>query len=267
MLRTRIATAIVLAIIVLSVLFAMPPVAGVGLVALMMLAGAWEWARFAGLTRLPARLGYVLATGLAGALAWFSSGDWPAWQWLMAAAALWWLVAFAWLALAPAHVNRTVAGFAGLCTLVPAWVGLGRLLEHPAQGSAYVFYLLLVVWAADIGAYFAGRRFGRVKLAPAVSPNKTWEGLGGGVALGAVVASVGARYFGVRPLPFIALGLALVLASVVGDLTESMFKRAAGLKDSGSLLPGHGGILDRIDSITSSVPFFVLGLGWLGVLG
>lgn len=267
MLKTRIATAVVLAIIVLSVLFAMPPVAGVALVALMMLAGAWEWSRFAGLAGAPARLGYVLVAGLTGALAWVSSGDWAAWQWLMAAAALWWLVAFVWLALAPQHVNPTVAAFAGLCTLVPAWVGLARLLLHSAHGAAYVFYLLLLVWAADIGAYFAGRAFGRLKLAPAVSPNKTWEGLGGGLLGGLLVAWFGAGYFDLPLLPFVALGGALVLASVVGDLTESMFKRAAGLKDSGTLLPGHGGVLDRIDSITSSVPFFVLGLGWLGVLG
>ena len=266
MLKTRIATAVVLALIVLTVLFVLPPIAGVATVAVLLLGGAWEWARFAGLTRTPARLGYVLATALAGALAWVSSGDWAGWQWLMAAAALWWLVAFAWLALAPGRVTRTLAAFAGLCTLIPAWVGLGRLLLVPGHGAAYAFYVMLVVWAADIGAYFAGRRFGRLKLAPAVSPNKTWEGLGGGLAGGLIVAALGARWFGFRPLPFIALGATLVLASVVGDLTESMFKRNAGLKDSGSLLPGHGGVLDRIDSITSSVPFFVLGLGWLGVL-
>ena len=267
MLKTRIATALVLAIIVLSVLFVMPPVAGVALVALMMLAGAWEWSRFAGLAGALARSGYVLLAALIGALAWVSSGDWAAWQWLMAAAALWWLVAFVWLALAPGHVNRAVAAFAGVCTLVPAWVGLARLLLRPGLGAAYMFFLLLVVWAADIGAYFAGRSFGRLKLAPAVSPNKTWEGLIGGLAGGLIVAILGARYFGFAPLPFVTLGGALVLASVVGDLTESMFKRAAGLKDSGSLLPGHGGVLDRIDSITAAVPFFVLGLGWFGALG
>ena len=267
MLKTRILTALVLGIVVLSVLFAMPPVAGVALVAVLMLAGAWEWSRFAGFAAAPARLGYVLAAGAVGALAWLSSGDWPAWQWLMAAAALWWLVAFVWLALAPAHVNRTVAAFAGLCTLVPAWVGLARLLLQPTHGAAYMFYLLLVVWAADIGAYFAGRRFGRLKLAPQVSPNKTWEGIFGGLAGGLLVACLGARYFGFQALPFVSLGVALVLASVVGDLTESMFKRSAGLKDSGSLLPGHGGVLDRVDSITAAVPFFVLGLGWLGALG
>ena len=129
-----------------------------------------------------------------------------------------------------------------------------------------VLYLLLLVWAADIGAYFAGKRFGRLKLAPRVSPNKTWEGLLGGVGGALVVAAAGAFVFRLPPVPFIALGLALVMASIVGDLTESLFKRQAGLKDSGTLLPGHGGVLDRIDSLTSSVPFFVLGLGWLGVL-
>src|SRR5712671_4773724 len=99
MLRTRMLTALVLAAIVLPVMLLLPPVAGVALVALLLLAGAWEWSRFAGLARVPSRLGYVLGVALVGALAWLSSSAWAGWQWLMAAAALWWLVAFAWLAL------------------------------------------------------------------------------------------------------------------------------------------------------------------------
>ncbi len=268
MLKTRIATAVVLAALVLGVLFAMPPVAGIGLVALLMLAGSWEWARFAGFEGAVGRSAYVLCAALLGGLAWRATGAWGAWQWLMLAAVAWWFVAFLWLALVPEAIGRASAALAGLCVLLPAWVGLARLLlvGRPVPGGQLVFYLLLLVWAADIGAYFTGRRFGRLKLAPSVSPNKTWEGLLGGVAGGLVVAFAGAAYFGFERLPFVALGLAIVLVSVVGDLAESMFKRYAGLKDSGSLLPGHGGVLDRIDSITASIPFFVLGLGWLGVL-
>ena len=268
MLKTRIATAVVLAVIVLSVLFALPPGAGIALVAVLCLAGAWEWARFAGWRGVGGRLGYTLALAALGALAWYATGTWTAWRALMVAAVAWWLIAFLWLAFAPSSIGRASAALAGVCVLVPAWVGLGRLLliVSPARGGSYVFYVLLVVWAADIGAYFAGRRFGRLKLAPAVSPNKTWEGLFGGVAGGLLVACAGAAWFGLERLPFISLGLAIVLISVVGDLTESMFKRHAGLKDSGSLLPGHGGVLDRIDSITASIPLFVVGLGWLGVL-
>ena len=269
MLRTRIVTAAVLAAIVLSVLFALPPGAGIGLVAVLFLAGAWEWARFAGCQGVAGRLGYALALAALGALAWYATGTWTAWRALMIASVAWWFIAFLWLAFAPDAIGRLSAALAGVCVLVPAWVGLGRLLllVSPARGGSYVFFVLLVVWAADIGAYFAGRRFGRLKLAPAVSPNKTWEGLLGGLAGGLLVSFAGAQYFAFERLAFVSLGLAIVLISVIGDLTESMFKRHAGLKDSGRLLPGHGGVLDRIDSITSSIPLFVVGLGWLGVLG
>ena len=124
---------------------------------------------------------------------------------------------------------------------------------------------MLLVVAADIGAYFAGRQFGRNKLAPRVSPGKTWEGVLGGVAGAAIVAAVGVTLFEVPIGPFIGLSLVTVLASVVGDLTESLFKRHAGVKDSGSLLPGHGGVLDRVDSVTAAAPIFLVGLERLGL--
>jgi len=268
MLRTRVATALVLLGVLLVVLFWLPPLAGAGFFALVVLLGAWEWAAFAGLTRPLARLGYVLATLALGAVAWTATAGLEGWIVWMQGAALWWAGAFLWLCLAPHAVNRATAALAGLLVLVPAWVGLARLLafDGTRQGAALLFFMLLVVWATDIGAYFAGRRFGRLKLAPAVSPNKTWEGVLGGTLLGLVVALAGAAWFHAPRAPFVGLGLAVVCTSMVGDLTESMFKRYAHVKDSGSLLPGHGGVLDRIDSITSAVPFFVLGLVWLGFL-
>ncbi|HXQ31364.1 MAG TPA: phosphatidate cytidylyltransferase [Steroidobacteraceae bacterium] len=268
MLRIRVATAAVLAAIVLVVLFALPVGAGIAFVAIVVLAGAWEWARFAGLTGPAGRLLYVLAAAALAALAWERTRAGASLQLLLTAAAGWWCVAFLWLAFKPHAINHAAAALAGFCVLVPAWVGIARLLliAQPVRGAAWFFYMLLLVWAADVGAYFTGHHFGRVKLAPQISPGKTWEGLIGGVLASLIVAACGAVIFRYPPLPFLALGLAVVLASVVGDLTESMFKRYAGLKDSGALLPGHGGVLDRIDSITSSVPFFVLGLGWLGAL-
>jgi phosphatidate cytidylyltransferase len=261
-------TALVLLALLLVVLFWLPVAAGVGCFAVVVLLGAWEWAAFAGLSSPLARLGYVLATAAFGAVAWTSTAaqaDWFVW---MQGAALWWAGAFLWLCLAPHAVNRASSALAGWLVLVPSWLGLARLLAAgaPGQGAALLFFMLLLVWATDIGAYFAGRRFGRLKLAPQVSPNKTWEGVIGGTLLGLLVAVCGAYWFHLPRLPFVGLGLAVIGTSMVGDLAESMFKRFAHVKDSGALLPGHGGVLDRIDSITSAVPFFVLGLGWLGVL-
>jgi phosphatidate cytidylyltransferase len=128
-----------------------------------------------------------------------------------------------------------------------------------------MLFLLLLVVAADIGAYFAGRQFGRNKLAPRVSPGKTWEGVLGGIGGAGIVAGVGVSFFEVPIGPFVGLSLVTVLASVVGDLTESLFKRHAGVKDSGSLLPGHGGVLDRVDSVTAAAPIFLVGLERLGL--
>ncbi len=133
-------------------------------------------------------------------------------------------------------------------------------------GRELVVFVLLLAWAADIGAYFAGRQFGRLRLAPVVSPNKTWEGVLGGLVAGFIVALAGLAWFDLPAEAFLPLCVAGVLVSVIGDLLESMFKRQQGLKDSGSLLPGHGGMLDRIDSLTSSVPLLALGFAWLGLV-
>jgi phosphatidate cytidylyltransferase len=129
-----------------------------------------------------------------------------------------------------------------------------------------VLWLVLIVCAADIGAYFAGRALGRRKLAPRVSPGKTWEGAIGGLMMVALVAWVGAAIFNLPPLGATAFACGIGIFSIVGDLTESMFKRAAALKDSGALLPGHGGLLDRIDSVTAAAPLYALGLYGSGVI-
>jgi phosphatidate cytidylyltransferase len=157
----------------------------------------------------------------------------------------------------------------GAAVLVPPFVALGRLAlttRGLASGPIAVLWLVLLVVAADVGAYFAGRSLGKRKLAPRVSPGKTWEGVGGGLALVALVAACGALYFGLPPLAAIAFACAVGIFSVIGDLTESMFKRAAGLKDSGNWLPGHGGLLDRLDSVTAAAPLYALGLFGSGVI-
>jgi phosphatidate cytidylyltransferase len=132
-------------------------------------------------------------------------------------------------------------------------------------GVEYLIFTLLIVWAADAGAYFAGKKFGRVKLAPAISPGKTWEGVVGGLLLVAALAAVIAVWQGVSIGVLLPFCLAVAAISIVGDLTVSMFKRTAGVKDSGSLFPGHGGVLDRVDSVAAAAPLFALGLGWLGL--
>lgn len=267
MLRTRIQTAIVLVALLLLVLFAMPRGAAIGFLGALVLVGAWEWAAFAGLQTPESRLSYVVL--VAGLCTWL----WDAASrpldlvFALKIVMVWWIVAFLWLAFRSTSITRVTAGIAGIFVLVPAWTGLARLYSELEQGPALVLFVLVLVWAADVGAYFAGRRFGRLKLAPHVSPNKTWEGLIGGVAGGLLVAVVGAWWFEFALAPFVFLCGAVVLISIVGDLTESMFKRHAGLKDSGSVLPGHGGVLDRIDSLTAAVPLFLIGLHWLGGFG
>jgi len=128
-----------------------------------------------------------------------------------------------------------------------------------------VLFALILVWVADIGAFFAGRRFGRTRLAPHVSPGKTWEGVIGGAVASALVAVLGSAWFNIPIVRFLPLCLAVVAFSIVGDLTESLLKRFAGLKDSGSLFPGHGGVMDRIDSVTGAAPILFFGLVALGV--
>ena len=124
---------------------------------------------------------------------------------------------------------------------------------------------MLIVWAADTGAFVAGKLFGRVKLAPQISPGKTWEGVIGGLLTVAVLAAAGGWLFDVRISVLVPFCMAIACASVVGDLTVSMFKRTSGLKDSGAIFPGHGGVLDRVDSVAAAAPLFALGIGWAGL--
>jgi phosphatidate cytidylyltransferase len=144
--------------------------------------------------------------------------------------------------------------------LVPAALGLGKLAALAPDGQLLLLYLLVLIAAADIGAYFGGRTLGRRKLAPRVSPNKTWEGFWSGVLAAGCAAAVGGWLLERPLLPWLAVCIGVALISVVGDLVESMFKRQVGLKDSSALLPGHGGVLDRLDSLSAAAPMFLLGL-------
>ena len=153
----------------------------------------------------------------------------------------------------------------GFIMILSTFLALNLLRNSEVYGSSYVMYLLIIIWIADSGAYFAGRTWGKHKLIPNVSPGKSWEGV-----VGAIVATLIAAIFAIdllniptsQAVLFILITLITVIYSVIGDLSESMFKRMANVKDSGNILPGHGGILDRIDSLTSGLPVFIAGL-WL----
>jgi phosphatidate cytidylyltransferase len=152
--------------------------------------------------------------------------------------------------------------FCGTLVLVPLFVALIALYRND---PALLLFALLIVWAADIGAYFAGKQFGQVKLAPHISPGKTWEGVIGGLLLVVLLSFAGAAWIDIERTVLIPFCLAVACVSIVGDLTVSMFKRNAGLKDSGTLFPGHGGVLDRIDSVAAAAPLFALGVSWMGL--
>lgn len=263
----RVTTALVLVAALALVLFALPPAATLALVASAMLAGAWEWSAFVARGRQSLRAAFVALVALGIAAAWPASGTRGGMLLLLAAAGLWWLLAVAWILRGPQRVGAALAAVAGVAALVPAAVALGRLRLEGEQGAWVLLFALVVIMAADVGAYFTGHRFGRVKLAPRVSPGKTWEGVAGGLLCSLAVAAVGARLLG-WPVAVVApLALAAAAFSVVGDLMESLMKRHSGLKDSGHLFPGHGGMLDRVDSLSAGIPLFTLGLLQAGLVG
>jgi phosphatidate cytidylyltransferase len=158
--------------------------------------------------------------------------------------------------------NALLTGGLGILVIVSAWAALVAIHARPQGGRYLVLLLLLLIWTADIAAYFAGRRWGRVRLADRLSPRKTWAGVWGALAASLLVAALSAlslRLGSPGTLEFMAIALVTVVFSIVGDLFESLLKRRAGVKDSGTLLPGHGGVLDRIDSLLAAAPIFALG--------
>lgn len=261
----RVLTAAWILPLLLGTLFLAPLSATLVAVAAAILVSAWEWAAFLGWTSTSRRCVYValMAAAMAAADFWVPDSGRGV---FLGLALVWWLIAFLWILRFPLGIGRVATGIAGVAVLVPVWVGIATLLRTDSAGPGFVLLVLAIVWGADIGGYFCGRRFGRIKLAPNVSPGKTWEGAIGGMLLAAVAAAVGATLVELPLDAFVPIGLAVAAISIVGDLTESMFKRNAGLKDSGHIFPGHGGMLDRLDSIAAAVPVYCLGLYWLGVL-
>jgi phosphatidate cytidylyltransferase len=261
MLRQRIITAGIFGLAITAALLYASPVLAAAALGVLWLAGAWEWGGFAKLG-LPARLVYTALFAVALALGWRCL-DTGAARIVLVVALSWWAVALALVISYPRQFGAAFVAVAGVVVLWPSYVLLVRL--HDLGGASLAFAVLLIVWAADVGAYVFGRLLGRTKLAPAVSPGKTWEGVTGGLLLAGAAAGAIAAWLGLPTDRLVVLGVVTALVSVLGDLTQSMFKRNVGLKDSGKLLPGHGGVLDRIDSLTAAVPVFVGGLVALGL--
>lgn len=279
MLGTRIVTALVLIPLVVVALFLLPAL-GWGVATLAAIAvAAVEWARLSRFSRRNEALyaSGVVAIGAFALLfpgAGFDAAGWPLTVLAVLcgpALAFWLLVAPMWLRSNYRPASAAAMGLTGIIVLIGAWAAIVAL---QARGPWVVLTAMAIVWIADTAAYFAGRAFGRRKLAPLISPGKTWEGVYGGLAAVAAYALLltplahRAGYLAdVRPLTvawWIVLALGLALLSVAGDLLESLLKRHAGVKDSGTALPGHGGVLDRIDALLSAMPAAALiALGFL----
>jgi len=281
LLKQRIITALILAPAAIAAIFYLPIMYFAILLLVIIGIGAWEWGPFMGFDTTTRRVGFVgttlfLIAGLWTTVSlndlWTYSGQLNSYAlavlWLAVA---WWLFsAFLMLSYPNASgfwsKHRSVRGVFGWLTLVPTWLAFMVIRTNDYQvdtyhGAQLLMFLLLMVWSADIGAYFFGKAFGKNKLMPNVSPGKTFEGFLGGIFSACILVSIAAYLLAWNQGQVITVLLVTVLittVSVLGDLNESMLKRQAGVKDSGSILPGHGGILDRIDSLTATAPVFAL---------
>lgn len=268
MLLQRVITALVLLPLLLGAVWYLPTPGLYGLFCGVGALMAWEWAALMGLTDVAKRYAYVAATVLLLAGLWWLPGREQFLPWLLGAALLWWLFAVTLFPAFPQNMQTRRLGvpamsLIGWLMVSSTLLALAKLHAMP-DGVYKLLFVLFIVFAADTGAYLAGRNFGKRKLAPNISPGKTIEGAIGGLLL-CVAWALTAGIWVFQPQGS-AVGLLVLLTliaamfSIVGDLVESMFKRVAGLKDSGNLLPGHGGILDRVDSILAAAPVMVLGL-------
>ena len=272
MLWQRILTALVLMPLVVAGILYLDTTVLALLLALALLLGAHEMARLANLRQPPMVIGFAVVVALMMWLMWehLVRDHLVPVQWLMSA---WWLVITVMLIARRGNLVRIKTGrpailALGGLVLLTAWLSIVTLHASGSDGPVWALFLFVLIWVADSGAYFAGRAFGRRKLAPVVSPGKTWAGAIGafvGAALCAVFLALGDWVEVPSPLTLTVLAMIVTLVSIGGDLWVSRLKREAGVKDSGQLLPGHGGILDRIDSLLAAAPVYALGLGLAGV--
>jgi len=296
LLKQRIVTALILAPAVIAAIFYLPLNYFSGFLLAVMAIGAWEWGPLMGFASKGRRLVFVATTVLLISLLWYLIPLNSLWTfnvdiiegrlyslqssvvYLLWLAVAWWVLSAILTLLYPKFSkfwssHRSIRGVFGWLTLVPTWMAFMVLRSSeystdPYHGAQLVMFLFLMVWSADVGAYFVGKSLGKHKLLPNVSPGKTIEGVVGGVITACIFIGVAGYVIGWNSQQFTTVLLVTALittVSVLGDLNESMFKRQAGIKDSGSILPGHGGILDRIDSLTATAPIYALcyiTVGW-----
>lgn len=267
MLKQRILTAVILIPLVVFGLLALSYELISVIFALVAILAAWEWASLVSRSFI-AKLIYLLVCAGGIAASWYGLEE-PHVRFLMLVASSFWVFTLfalsfyqpAWLG---AELLQQFLHYSGYLVIITGWLALTQLhLQKPAL----LLFFFVLIWLADSAAYFAGKKFGRNKLAEQLSPGKTREGLWGALVATLLLSLFGVYQFDLAPVSsvyFVLLCLLTALISVIGDLYESLLKRNAGVKDSGFLVPGHGGVLDRIDSLLAAAPGFVLGLYWLG---
>jgi phosphatidate cytidylyltransferase len=281
LLKHRIITALILAPATIAGIFYLPLNYFAGVILAVMAIGAWEWGPLMGFSSKRRRVAFVFTNVILILALWYYLPLEELWLtksnlntsiinllWLSVA---WWVLSAFLTVVYPRcsqfwSSHRSVRGLFGWLTIVPTWLAFVILRSHEYQverydGAQLIMFLFVMVWSADVGAYFVGKAFGKHKLMPNVSPGKTIEGFLGGVAFACLMVAIAGYIIGWTEAQFktvLAVTVLITTISVLGDLNESMFKRQAGVKDSGSILPGHGGILDRIDSLTATAPIYAL---------
>ena len=273
MLKQRTLTALVLAPLAIALILLAPTAVFALVTGALSLQALWEWTRLAGVASNVARIAVIAVNAALLAVLWTIRDEPLAWY-VIGAGVAWWLMSLLWLkhfsyAAAPTRENAALKVVAAEFAVLPAWLALAHLHGEGDHGRSWALLAVVLVWTADTGAYFAGKRFGTTKLAPRISPNKTRAGAYGALLVAGTVAVVAGWMLGTRGAALVglaALALVTVLASILGDLIESLLKRQANVKDSGTLFPGHGGLLDRVDSVFSAVPVFVAGKALIGLL-
>lgn len=271
MLETRVITALVIIPLLVSAVLLLSVKSLAFIFGVVIIIGAWEWSRLSGFTSMISRLAYIALT----IFIMLQSYNWieqpKLLSYMLYAVFIWWLFAFLWLTITSPDkllanvLNVYIRGLIGLILLVPAWLSLLALHTQGNNGPYLLLAFFILIWVADSGAYYSGKIFGCRKLAPVISPGKTIEGVYGALFaafLASIIIALFLDYNFLQIIIFSSITLFCIIFSIIGDLFESVAKRNAGIKDSGTFFPGHGGVMDRIDSLTSAAPLFLLSLGW-----